>query len=329
MSSHGGEPAASGVDGPPPEAVASAPVEDRLGWLDATRNTIYELLWRGAMRGDSWFGTGDAESEYRKVVGSIAPAILWDDHYGMSFPLRFNVLLPLPQFDERLHAFLGRVDPNEYVSESEEPSGAFRRQYGPVTQDQTILGLAFNPAVRGGGGFDAGAGMRVALPLDPYVKGSYSLVRGSSVDGRLLVRETAFWERDQGVGVTTRADLERIYQLRWMARWTGSATLSQRSQGVLGWSAVDVMRGYPGRRAVALELEVDGQTQAAVPLHSYGCKLAYRQSVLRKWLILEVRSSLAWPKDLPQQERRISPGVGLGFEMLLGTEVFLARPVTF
>jgi hypothetical protein len=34
-------------------------------------------------------------------------------------------------------------------------------------------------------------------------------------------------------------------------------------------------------------------------------------------------------KDLPQQERRVSPGVGVGFEMLFGTDEFLARPVTF
>jgi hypothetical protein len=89
------------------------------------------------------------------------------------------------------------------------------------------------------------------------------------------------------------------------------------------------MRGFASRRAIALELEIDGQTDAPVPLHNFGAKFAYRQSVLRRWLIMEVRTSLSWPRDLPQEERHISPGIGLGFEMLLGTEEFLARPVTF
>ena len=72
-----------------------------------------------------------------------------------------------------------------------------------------------------------------------------------------------------------------------------------------------------------------GQTDAPVPLHTYGAKLAYRQSVLRKWFIMECRTSISWPKDLPEQERKVSPGLGVGFEMLFGTEEFLARPVTF
>jgi hypothetical protein len=64
-------------------------------------------------------------------------------------------------------------------------------------------------------------------------------------------------------------------------------------------------------------------------LHDYGVKLAYRQGILRRWLIMEVRTSLDWPKDNVTQQRPASFGVGLGFEMLLGTTEFLARPVTF
>lgn len=244
-------------------------------------------------------------------------------------PLRFNAYLPLPGLDSRFHAFIGKVDPNEYVTESEEPSGAFRRQYGPVTQDQTLFGLSFQQPPKQGGYFDAGAGMRVRLPLDPYLKGSYVYVHGASEEGLLSLRETAFWERVQGFGVTTRADVERIFDLRWFARWTGSVTFSEKSQGLSGWSALDLMRGFASRRAIALEFEIDGQTDAPVPLHNYGAKLAYRQSVLRRWLIMEMRTSLSWPKDQVQQERRSSLGVGLGFEVLFGTDKFLARPVTF
>jgi hypothetical protein len=290
---------------------------------------MYDALWHNAMRIDQWFGSTADEAEYRKAFGSFSPAALWDQHYGFQTPVRFNLYLPLPRLDERFHAFLGRVDPNEYVTESEEPSGAFRRQYGPVTQDQTLFGLSFHQPPKQGGYFDAGAGMRVSLPLDPYLKGSYVYVHGDSEEGLLSLRETGFWERVQGFGVTTRADLERIFDQRWFARWTGSVTFSEKSQGLLGWSAVDLMHGFASRRAIALEFEIDGRTDAPVPLHNYGAKFAYRQSVLRRWLIMEVRTSLSWPKDLVAQERRSSLGVGLGFEVLFGTDVFLARPVTF
>jgi hypothetical protein len=324
----------------PPDRAAEQPTEstvpetpparaDHEPWLDRTRQAVYDTLWHSAMRVDRWFGSTEDEAEYRKVYGSIAPAVLWDQHYGFKLPFRFNVSLPLPQIDQRFHAFVGRFDPNEVVTESAEPSGAFQRQYGPATEDQTLFGLAFHQPPRQGGYFDAGAGMRVSLPLDPYLKGSYVYDRGASERGLLSLRETAFWQNSQGFGVTSRADLERIYNLRWFGRWTNSVTFSQKSRGVLGWSAVDLMRGFATRRAIALELEIDGQTDAPVPIHNYGTKFAYRQAVLRKWLIMELRTSVSWPKDLPQQERRVSPGVGIGFEMLFGTDEFLARPVTF
>ncbi len=327
-----GQSERSGGGGVPSESTQPPTPPDQekpAWWLDRTRQDVYDLLWHSAMRVDRWFGSTEPESEYQHLYGSIAPAILWDQHYGFSEPFRFNVNFPLPQIDQRFHAFVGRFDPNELITESSEPSGAFRRQYGPQTQDQTVFGLGFHQPPKQGGYFDAGAGVRVTVPPDPYLKGSWVYERGSSENGLLSLRETGFWQRSQGLGVTSRADLERVYESRWLARWTGSVTFSQKSQGVLGWSAVDLMRGFASRRAIALELEIDGQTDAPVPLHNYGAKFAYRQSVLRRWLIMEVRTSVSWPRDLPQQERRLSPGIGVGFEMLLGTEAFLARPVTF
>ena len=319
----------TGTQDAPSESTQPPAPQAQPAWLDRTRQKMYDLLWHSAMRVDRWFGSTEPETQYQQLSGSIAPAILWDQHYGFSEPLRFNVNFPLPRIDQRLHAFVGRFDPNELITESSEPSGAFRRQYGPPTQDQTVFGLGFRQSPRQGGYFDVGAGVRVTLPPDPYLKGSWDYDRGSSERGLLSLRETSFWQHSQGFGVTSRADFERIYEQRWLARWTGSVTFSQKSEGVLGWSAVDLMRGFASRRAIALELEIDGQTDAPVPLHNYGTKFAYRQSVLRRWLIMEVRTSLSWPRDLPQQQRRISPGVGVGFEMLLGTEEFLARPVTF
>jgi hypothetical protein len=171
---------------------------DREAWLDRTRQTVYDTLWHSAMRVDRWFGSTEDEAEYRKVYGSIAPAVLWDQHYGFATPFRFNVNLPLPQIDQRFHAFVGRFDPNEVATESSEPSGAFRRQYGPATEDQTLFGLAFHQPSRQGGYFDAGAGMRVTLPPDPYLKGSYVYDRGASERGLFSLRETAFWQHSQG-----------------------------------------------------------------------------------------------------------------------------------
>ena len=282
------------------------------------------------MRVDRWFGSEEDPSAYQQgAFGSVAPAVLWDQYSHFREMLRFNVNFPLPAIDDRLHAFIGRVNPEEYITERDEPSGAFERQTGPATEDETLFGLAFHTPPRQGGYFEAGAGVRISLPPNPYIKGSYVYELGASETGLFSLRETAFWDRPDGFGVTQRFDLERIYDLRWLVRLTQSMTYAQFSQGLRGYASVIAMRGFPNRRAIAMEFSIDGATRAPVPLHDYGVKFAYRKAVVRRWLIMEVRTSVDWPKDYVWQHRSYSFGVGIGFEMMFGTEAFLARPVTF
>jgi len=237
---------------------------------------------------------------------------------------------PLPQFNERVHAFVGRFDPNEFITERNEPSGSFPRTYGAPTEDQTLLGIGYRQPEKQGSRFDAGAGVRLGFPMDPYVKGSYIFERGKSESGLFSVRETLFWQNSDGAGETTRFDLERIFEnQRLLVRYTLSGTRSQMSEGLRGYSSILLLHGLSKRRAIAFEVGLDGQTQAEVPLHDYGFKAAYRQGILRRWLIMEVRTSVDWPKDFRWQHRHASLGLGVGFEMLLGTDQFLARPVTF
>ncbi len=299
-------------------------------WLDKTRQTLYDTMWRSAEHVDRWFGSVADDTIYQHVYGSIAPAILYTQYDGLRPQVRFNMNFPLPQINDRIHAFVGRFDPNEFITERNEPSGAIPRTYGPPTEDQTLLGIGYHQPDKPGSRFDAGAGIRVSVPMDPYMKGSYIFERGQSESGLFSVRETLFWQHSEGAGETTRLDLERILDDRQMLlRYTLSGTRSQKSEGLRGYSSVMLLHSLANRRAVAFEVGVDGQTQAEVPLHDYGFKAAYRQGFMRRWLILEVRTSLDWPQDYTWQHRRASVGVGVGFEMLLGTEQFLARPVTF
>lgn len=318
------------ADSVPSPSTGPQATPDRYRWLDRTRQEVYDIVWHSSMRVDRWFGSDRDASIYQKgAFGSLAPAVLWDQYDHLRTMLRFNANFPLPQIDSRLHAFVGRVNPEEYITERDEYSGAFQRQYGPATEDETIFGLAFHSPRQQGGYFDAGAGVRISLPMNPYIKGSYNYEHGASENGLFSVREIAFWDRPDGFGVTQRIDFERIFDLRWLTRWTGSATYAQFSQGLRGYSAITAMRGFADRRAIAMEIGFDGATDAPVPLHDYGVKFAYRKAVVRRWLVLEVRTSVDWPKDYIWQHRSHSFGAGVGFEMLFGTEEFLARPVTF
>jgi len=320
------------VPTPPPTEVAGQRQrgESDDEWLDRTQDGVHEMVWRSAMRVDRWFGSREPPRAYQGASGSIAPALLWDEFDGFQPKLRFRVEVPLPQLNERFNAFIGKVDRDEYVTEGTPSSGAFRRQYGQLGEEQTLAGIVYRTPPKQGGRFDFGAGIRVRLPADPYVKAAYVYERGSSKEGLFSLRETAFWQNSQRSGFTTRMDLERIFDdNRWLLRWTTSGSISEMSEGIYGYSAITALRSLALRRAIAFQVGFDGATDAEVPMHEFGFKTAYRQSVARDWLVMEIRSSLTWPKEEREQPRSPSWGVGVGFEMFFGTDDFLARPFTF
>jgi hypothetical protein len=321
---------------PPPESATTAdhPPEDdeedpyKEPWIDRTHDGVFRAVWRSAMRMDQWFGSEASEAAYLQTSGSVAPALLWDEFEGFQPRIRFQVDVPLPQLNERFHAFIGRVNREEYVTERSPGSGAFARQYGPLEDDETLFGIRYRDP-EDGGHWDADAGLRVRSPLDPFVKTSYRFMKGSSERTLFSFRETVFWQNSEKFGFTSRVDIERILRGVWLFRWTGSGTISERSEGLRGYTSFTLLRGLPNRRAFAAELFTKGEFDADVPLGDYGLKLAYRRSVVRNWLIMESRVSLTFPREESWQPREPNVGIGVGFEMFFGTDEFLARPVTF
>ena len=302
--------------------------EYKAPWIDRTHDGVFRAVWRSAMRMDRWFGSEESEAAYLRTSGSIAPALLWDEFDGFQPRLRFQVDVPLPQMNERFHAFIGRVNREEYVTERTPGSGAFARQYGPVEDDDTLFGIRYRDP-EDGGHWDADAGLRLRSPLDPFVKGSYRFMKGNSETTLFSFRETLFWQNSEKFGFTSRIDIEKILRDVWLLRWTGSGTFSERSEGVRGYTSFTMLRGLPNRRAFAAELFTKGEFDADVPLGDYGLKLAYRRSIARDWLVMESRVSLTFPREELFQVLEATFGVGIGFEMFFGTDEFLARPVTF
>lgn len=298
-------------------------------WIDRAHLWLFNSVWRSARAVDGWFGPQAPDaSYYRQTEGSIAPAILWDEYDGFQPKLRFNVDMPLPRMNQRYHAFIGRVNRDEYVTERGIASGAFPSQIGRVEDDQTLFGIAYR-SPKEGPHFDADLGVRLRFPVDPFVKGSYVYQKGEPSSALFGLRETVFWQGSEGLGFTSRFDVERVVDLKWLLRGTLSGTFSQESEGVRGYTALTAMRGFANRRAIAAQIFSQGEMDAEVPLEDYGLKLAYRRSVSRDWLILEIRTSVTWPREHLDQERHTNIGVGIGFEAFFGTDEFLARPVTF
>jgi hypothetical protein len=298
---------------------AEAGVERK--WLDRMEANLRLGGCRSAAWIDGLFGERSDPADYRDVTGNIAPSVLWSEYDGFKSRVRFRIDLPLPQIDGKLRAFVGRVDRDEFVTERAEPSGALPRQFGATGDEQTLLGLGYGG--RGGRtGFDASAGIRVSSPVDPYVKASYRFLWPLGTGAVLRLKPTAFWQQSEQFGGTVRLDYDRDLAPHWYGRLTLSETYSGRSQGLRGYANATLFHRLSDHQAMAFQVGADGETEADVKLREYGVRTTYRQNFWREWLVLELRASLTWPRELRDEPRKPSWGAGLGFEMVFGPGTF-------
>ena len=123
---------------------------------------------------DSLFGDQFRYDQYRSTYGTISAGGLWSDYDGFDPRLRFRVRLQLPQWDDRITAFAGRVGEDNYISDTEGDFEALpTRQFGNLEDESVLVGLGYSNPQRTGNDFDLGVGVRVDLPLDPYARARY------------------------------------------------------------------------------------------------------------------------------------------------------------
>jgi hypothetical protein len=301
----------------------SAPVlcEDKPGgpaWLDRMQAEVYRKVCLSAARFDSLFGDARFRDEYQATHGSVSVGAKWSEHDRLTDALRFRVHVQLPQLSERLDAFVGKDDSEEDRMELRDDFDTLPRRFGRHEDDAVLVGLGYRQPAFGGGSFDLGVGAALDSGVDPYLKGRYRVVLPFLERNVLRLRETLFWQDGEGFGVTTRVDLERLLAQRFLARWTGSTTLTQNSHGVRWFSSATLYQNIGAGRALAYQVGASGELDDDVPIADYGLRIVYRRRVLREWLFLELRSSITWPRETQHEPRERNLGAGVALEMSFG-----------
>ncbi|MGH8130699.1 MAG: hypothetical protein ACRES3_07585 [Steroidobacteraceae bacterium] len=288
-------------------------------WIDRMQGALYRSMCFTAVRFDSFFGSARFDDEYQATHGSLSVGALWDerDHWDPS--VRFRVQMQLPRMSDRLSAFVGKVDPDEYVTEQRDDFDTLPRQFGRETDDEVLFGLGYSQPGRRGGRFDVSGGTSFDSPKEAYAKGTYRIALPLLARNLLRLRETIFWEDRERLGATTRFDLERLFTDDLLVRWTGSATFAQETEGVRWFSHVTLYQNLRDGRAISYQVGVAAESDLEVPVTDYGLRLIYRRTIFdRDWLFLELRSSLTWPRESLLERRESVWGAGAALEMMFG-----------
>ncbi len=269
---------------------------------------------------DGLFGDQLRYEEYRQTYGSVSVGSLWSDYDGFDPRLRFRIRLQLPQWDERISAFAGRVGQENYISDIEDDFGALpTRQFGNLEDESVLLGLGYSNPKRTGNDFDASVGVRVDTPLDPYVRTRYEIVRNFAEKYVFTARETLFWQNSEGLGTTTRMNLDRALSEKFLLRWSNLGTYTQETEGVEWYSQITLFQSVGDRTGLAWQGQVEGATDNEVQMTRTAVRLIMRRQFKNPdWLFLELRGGVAWPREKLEEERKASPELGIAFEMQFG-----------
>lgn len=141
---------------------------------------------------------------------------------------------------------------------------------------------------------------------------SRSFARSERAEWR--VGETLFYRHLEGFGETTTLDYERRLGGPFIFRWSTSATLSQVTEAFRWGSGATILHPLDDRRTLLYSLSAGGETGQAVPVASFGPRLAYRQRLDRKWLFGELYVGVDRPKSEPGATRAEVPYVGAKLE---------------
>ncbi len=321
-----GVPAARAQPEPPPPdpepaaaldaCVDAAAADARLDRFRAgvTRGVCHSSRWFDGLFGDSRQHTEDYEQAY----GRLGAGLGWDELDGVTLDGHLRAYLPLPAAHQRMRAVIGRDTEEHFVRDEFDDANFMAASFSDDRDANWYAGLNFDAARGANSRFDIAAGVQVASPPNPYLKARYTRARYAAADVLLITSATAFWENDDGFGVTLAADADRALSDAWLLRWANTVVFSESTAGVRWHTRPGLYQVLNSRSAMRYEASLRGETDGRQP-DLYGLRVTHRRSVGRKWLFVELSSSLFWAEsDDPALRCEACVGVAIGFEILFG-----------
>ena len=276
-------------------AAGAAPAADN-GWVDRTHTRIEKDLFETTVWFDRFFG-GD-----RIVVTEPPESFLrwmnelrWDEEENFSGRSTVRASLRLPRLKKRWKLAISgetRGDPNALIAE--DPGNPGLNVGSRVRTGSTELIYDIYRTTRSS--LDVGAGVRVKIPPDAFVRTRFQHARpvGFNILGRFTA--TAYWDARDGFGESNQIDLERWLAQPTLLRWSNSLTIEEKSDGWLWGTELSLLHKFSPKSAITFAGGVSGTTEPAWIATNYRILTRYRRNVWRKWLFLEGEPDIHWPR---------------------------------
>jgi hypothetical protein len=293
--------------------------EEREPLIDRTQETVYGVVNSSTQWFDSFFGASRVDQGNNVSRGSVTIGAQWDQRDGAEPIARMRVRIPLAALRERTRLVFGRGDAEQFVDGTTDGNNeSLPRQFNDFEDDDWLLGIGYSRKGELSSGFDVGVGVKLATPLEPYVRATYRWNHAFNDALFWQLRPRAFWQNQRGFGATINSILDYAANPKWLFRTWTTLSVEDEIQG-MGWTNNFIAyQNITNRTAMSYSLFASGQTDGEVELQDYGVELRYRKRIARDYFFVELSTRLTWPRYFIEEQRESNFGVGIAFEMQFG-----------
>jgi hypothetical protein len=274
----------------------AAPAGDN-GWVDRTHSRVERdlfdtIAWFDRFFGDERMVVTERPESYLRWMNDLR----WDEEERFSFRSTLRASLRLPRLKKRWKLVVSaetRGDPNAATQEDPGNPGldvGSRVRTGSTELVYDILRTSRST-------LDVGAGVRVKIPPDAFIRTKFQHARPIAFDTLGRFTATAYWDARDGLGESNQVDLERWLAPPTLLRWSNSFEIKEKSNGWMWGTELSLLHKLSPKSAVTFAAGVSGSTRPAWIAQNYRVLSRYRRNVWRKWFFLEGEPSIHWPRQ--------------------------------
>lgn len=289
-------------------------------WVDKLRAGTHTRLCNTAWWLDGLFGD---EERFRgeDFRGKVSLGFKHDEVEGIDPRLRVRIRTKLPNVSRRLNAFVGRVEEDSYVSNTEINQDRLNNVGLRSTNDEDsewLVGLGYRTPSKDNNGWDVSVGAKLSGGFSPYSKLSHRYLFVTGDDRFWKTEQTIFWRKQEGHGVSSNVDYTRLLGDNDIAVLRGSVKYTEEAEQWEWFTDATWHHSFSDNRGISSSVYARGEEENRISIPEYGMTFTYVRPVLRDWIFMETGVDFRWEREFPGRSHKSAIRFGLQFEMLLG-----------
>jgi hypothetical protein len=264
------------------------PYEKRVaGWVDNTARSL-----------DSFFGSDDAWRVDNDSFLRVTNDLEWEQDEGMSNDFRPRLKIDLPTASERLHLLVESDDSPEERTAAQEALPGSRSADEKRAKRTTVLGLGTN--------FDGWlpqwkkqlqGGLRVALPLDPYVRFIARRNLPLSGEWELNSYNRLAWFNSDGYSANSEIKIGEPIAPDWRLFYTTDLTWREKRDYLEFAQSGNLAHILSPKSAITYTLGFSGKGFEGPSIDKYFLSADYRRNIARRIVYFDVIPELSLPES--------------------------------